>query len=153
MILNKRSKHKINASVVVRPVTFGDLGVYVTDGNNRAEVVFEGTEDECYDWVRDNENSIESCDSVYSSQEYDEYDIPYEYYDEEYDNDYNGSDYRYTAYYDGNVFYGDSEEGYNTCGFDRWEDAYDFYMWYSDVLDIEIYDNVYGVVFRDGDWW
>ena len=62
----------VNASAVVRPVTFGDFGVYVTDGNNRAELVFEGTEDECYEWVSKNNNSINSStcpDKLYELDE------------------------------------------------------------------------------------
>lgn len=75
----------VNANAVVRPVTFGDFGVYVTDGNNKAELVFEGTEDECYEWLSKNNtmnsslgfngeefymhpNDIEECNEIYSSE-------------------------------------------------------------------------------------
>lgn len=39
-------------SYLVRPVTFRDYGVYKTIGENRAEIVFEGTETECYRQLR-----------------------------------------------------------------------------------------------------
>lgn len=35
-------------SYLVRPVTFRDFGVYKVE-NNRAEVIFEGTQSECYE--------------------------------------------------------------------------------------------------------
>lgn len=39
-------------SYLVRPVTFRDYGVYKTIEENRAEIVFEGTETECYRQLR-----------------------------------------------------------------------------------------------------
>lgn len=35
----------------VRPVSHGDYGVYEYYAKNRAKVVFEGTQKECYEWV------------------------------------------------------------------------------------------------------
>lgn len=58
----------INASYMVRPVTFGDYGVYKTSGDNRAELVFEGTMDECYDYVDSNPDDYTEQDEVYSSK-------------------------------------------------------------------------------------
>lgn len=36
----------------IRPVTFGGWGVYASIGENRAEVVFQGTYQECLEYVR-----------------------------------------------------------------------------------------------------
>lgn len=36
----------------IRPLTFSGWGVYVPIGENRAEVVFQGTYQECLEYVR-----------------------------------------------------------------------------------------------------
>lgn len=57
----------INASYMVRPVTFGDYGVYKTSGDNRAELVYEGTMDECYEYI--DSNPDESNDVMATTDE------------------------------------------------------------------------------------
>ena len=47
-------------SYLVRPVTFRDYGVYKTVGENHAEIVFEGTELECYEEVQKLETESEN---------------------------------------------------------------------------------------------
>lgn len=52
--LVRASSEYVGASAVVRPVTFGDYGVYITYGTNSATLVFEGTQEECYDYIDKN---------------------------------------------------------------------------------------------------
>lgn len=49
----------INCSAIVRPVGYKSWGVYLPDGHNHAEKLFESeSEDECYDWINDNQKVI-----------------------------------------------------------------------------------------------
>ena len=45
---------------LVRPVTLGDYGVYKIVGENKAEIVFEGTQSECYEEVQKLETESEN---------------------------------------------------------------------------------------------
>lgn len=56
---------------------------------------------------------------------------------------------RYTVFYEGYLFEGDSE-GYNEHGCDKWEDAIALYYAYGDMIHIR--DNMYGITFDYGDW-
>lgn len=56
---------------------------------------------------------------------------------------------RYTVWYEGYLFDGDSE-GYNEHGYDHWEDAVALYYAYGDMIHIK--DNEYGVSFDYGAW-
>lgn len=40
---------------LVRPVSHGEYGVYEFYAENRARVVFEGTQKECYEWIEKRE--------------------------------------------------------------------------------------------------
>lgn len=59
-------------------------------------------------------------------------------------------EYKYTVAYEGYLFEGDNETGYNRHGFDKWEDAIAIYHAYGDM--IEIHDNEYDVTFSHGEW-
>ena len=58
--------------------------------------------------------------------------------------------YRYTVFYDGYLFYGDTE-GYNEHGYDSWEDAIALYDCYGDMIHIR--DNKYEVTFQYDEWY
>lgn len=42
----------------IRPVTFGDWGVYKTLDEYHAELVFEGTYEECVEYVNENPEEV-----------------------------------------------------------------------------------------------
>ena len=56
---------------------------------------------------------------------------------------------RYTVSYEGYLFEGDND-GLNSHGFDRWEDAIALYDAYGDMIHIR--DNQYGCTFDYGEW-
>lgn len=56
---------------------------------------------------------------------------------------------RYSIRYEGHIFEGDIE-GYNEHGIDKWEEAFDIYNAYSDI--VSIHDNKYGCTFVNGEW-
>ena len=58
--------------------------------------------------------------------------------------------FRYTVSYEGYLFYGDNENGWNHHGYDRWEDVQSLINAYGDI--IEVTDNEYGVPFAHGEW-
>ena len=55
----------------------------------------------------------------------------------------------YSVSYKGKIFEGDTD-GYNTHGYDKWEDAKAVYDAYPDI--VSIHDNEYGVTFEKGEW-
>ena len=57
---------------------------------------------------------------------------------------------KYTVWYKGCFFEGDTE-GWNSAGFDSWENAYSFYNSFG-FKDGYIKDNEYGCTFADGEW-
>lgn len=47
----------------VRPVTFGDFGVYVLYAPNKAEILYQGSRDNCYLWLEMQHNMFSPGDS------------------------------------------------------------------------------------------
>ena len=58
--------------------------------------------------------------------------------------------YRYTVSYEGHIFEGDSD-GYNSHGYDRWDDAQSLIYAYGDVIRVD--DNYYGCTWEKGEWY
>lgn len=56
---------------------------------------------------------------------------------------------RYTVWYEGKLFEGDSD-GYNEHGYDSWDDAIAMYHAYGDMIHIR--DNKYDCSFNYGEW-
>ena len=57
----KSQLEKREPSYIVRPLTKGNLfGVYAPDGNNRAEILFTGTEEICDEWIKDRQTKKET---------------------------------------------------------------------------------------------
>ena len=60
---------------------------------------------------------------------------------------------KYTVCYNGSVFVGDDENGWNEFNTDSFKEAIGFYNTYSDVMDVYIQDNEYGIIYQYGDWY
>ena len=58
---------------------------------------------------------------------------------------------RYTVSYEGYLFVGDNEEGFNYHDYDRWEDVQGLMISYPDI--IRVHDNEYGVDWKEGEWY
>ena len=59
---------------------------------------------------------------------------------------------KYTVSYKGQLFM-DDKEGWNSVGYDRWDDAISLYHAYEELMEIYITDNEYGCTFANGEWY
>lgn len=58
---------------------------------------------------------------------------------------------RYTVSYEGYIFAGDNEDGWNSHDFDKWEDIQKLINNCGDKITVK--DNYYGVTWEDGEWY
>lgn len=58
---------------------------------------------------------------------------------------------RYTISYDGYLFYGDNETGFNSFDLDRWDEVSSLMAAYPDLINVT--DNEYGVSWSRGEWY
>ena len=52
-------KYNCSSNMVVRP-TMGKFAVFQMCGKDKADILFKGTEDECYEWIENNKNNKKS---------------------------------------------------------------------------------------------
>lgn len=57
---------------------------------------------------------------------------------------------KYTVWYEGYLFDGDKENGYNEHDYDRWDDVKGLINAYGDMIHVR--DNEYGLSFDYGEW-
>ena len=58
---------------------------------------------------------------------------------------------RYTVSYEGYLFAGDNETGFNSHDYDRWDDVKSLMDAYGDIISVT--DNEYGCVWINGVWY